>query len=213
MDTNVDHFLERTSQWQEELYALREIALDCQLSEAFKWKQPCYTFHAKNIAILGGFKAYCFISFFKGALLKDDAQCLRKPGENSNASRMLTFTSIQEIQEQEATIKTYIYEAIQIEKAGLKVEPKKIEEFEVPVELQQKFENDPDFKMAFEALTPGRRKAYLLYFAAAKQRKTRISRIDNYEHRILNGFGIHDCVCGRSKRMPNCDGSHKYIEK
>ncbi len=213
MDPKVDEYFENAQSWQKEYEQLRRIVLDCTLTEDFKWRQPCYTFNGKNIAIIGGFKEYCALMFFKGVLLKDTHNILKAPGENSQSSRQIRFTNFQEILEMETTLRAYIFEAIEVEKAGLKVNLKKTSAYTVPKELKNKLAEDLAFKKAFEALTPGRQKGYLLYFSAAKQSKTREARIENYEARILDGKGFHDCVCGLSKRLPTCDGSHKNIKK
>ena len=208
----VDDHLRTVDQWQAELEQLRAIVLTCPLTEQFKWRQPCYVFEKSNVVILSGFKEYCALSFFKGALLKDPHGLLVAPGENSQSSRIIKFTNVQEIIEMEEILRAYIDEAIEVEKAGLKVEFKPKSEYAVPEELQSKFDEDPVFKTAFEALTPGRQKGYLLYFAGAKQSKARTARIEKYTPRIFDGKGMRDCVCGLSKRYPSCDGSHKQLE-
>lgn len=211
MNPKVDTYLSKVEKWQEELETLRSIILKCGLKEDFKWRNPCYTFKEKNIAIIGGFKDYCTISFLKGSLLKDTEQILVMPGPNSRVAKLIQFKSVAEIIELESVIKNYLYEAIEIEKAGLKVNLASKDDIEYPVELNDKFKENPKFQLAFENLTPGRQRGYILYFNGAKQSKTRMTRIEKYEQRIFNGKGFHDCVCGKSKKMPNCDGSHKYI--
>lgn len=171
---------------------------------------PCYTYDNKNIVVFHDFKDYCAISFFKGVLLIGPNNILIQPTENSQAGRQFQFTDISEIEKLESTIQEYIKEPIEIEKVGLKIEYKKTTEFDIVDELQDIFETNSEFKFAFEALTPGRQRGYLLHFSFAKQSQTRISRIKKYMDRIFDGKGIHDCVCGHSNRMPNCDGSHKY---
>ena len=213
MNPKVDKFLENISQWQTELKKLRAIVLDCGLIEELKWKQPCYTANGNNVLILANFKDYCSVSFLKGVLLQDSDKLLVAPGENSQSVRLIKFTSVQEITKLEATIKAYIYEAIEIEKAGLKVDLKKNSDLELVEELQNKLKQQPQLKTAFEALTPGRQRGYNLYFSDAKQAKTREKRIEKYTPRILDGKGIHDCVCGLTKKPPSCDGSHKYLSK
>jgi uncharacterized protein YdeI (YjbR/CyaY-like superfamily) len=190
---------------------LRLLLLDCGLTEEFKWRTPCYSFQGNNVVLIGSFKEYCALSFFKGTLLQDSNEILSKPGENSQAVRFFKFTNLEEIIEQKSIIKAYIYEAIEIEKAGLKVNFKSNTELELVAELQNTLAKNPALKTAFQALTPGRQRAYNLYFSAPKQSKTRETRIEKYTPRILNGKGINDCTCGLSKKMPNCDGSHKYI--
>jgi uncharacterized protein YdeI (YjbR/CyaY-like superfamily) len=212
MNPKLDLFFEKATKWQEELVKLREIVLDCGLTEELKWGVPCYTFNKTNVIILGGFKDYCFISFLKGVLLHDSENILQKPGENTQSGRIIPFTDIQTIIGMNQTLKAYIYEAIEVEKAGLKVESNSKTELVFPDELLQKFESNPTFKVAFEALTPGRQRAYNIYFSGAKQSKSRESRIESYVQRILSGKGFNDCTCGLSKRLPNCDGSHKYIK-
>jgi len=211
MNPKLDFFFEKTTKWQEELLKLREIVLDCGLNEELKWGQPCYTLNKTNVIMLGGFKDYCFISFLKGVLLHDSENMLQKPGENTQSGRIIPFIDIQTIIDMNQTLKAYIYEAIEVEKAGLKVTSIGKGELVFPDELLQKFESDPTFKVAFEALTPGRQRAYNIYFSGAKQSKSRVSRIESYVQRILSGKGFNDCTCGLSKRLPNCDGSHKYI--
>lgn len=177
--------------WQEELVQLRRIVLDCGLTEALKWSVPCYTFQQKNILLVSAFKEFCALSFFKGVLLKDTEDILSKPGENSQSSRLLRFTNVQEVIAQEPIIKAYIHEAIEVEKAGLKVKFKKNPE-PIPEELQQKLDENPALKTAFEALTPGRQRGYILYFSGAKQSKTRAARVEKYTQKILEGKGFHD---------------------
>jgi len=210
MNPKVDTFLENAKQWKDEYVLLRKILLDCGLTEELKWGQPCYTFQNTNVILLGGFKDNCVISFLKGALMLDAEAVLLKPGENSQSARVIRFTNRQEIIDLTSTIKAYIFEAIEIEKAGLKVK-KKNEELELAAELQSKLNDDAELKASFEKLTPGRQRGYNMFISAAKQSKTRESRVEQHRQRILSGKGINDCVCGKSKRMPNCDGSHKYI--
>jgi uncharacterized protein YdeI (YjbR/CyaY-like superfamily) len=211
MNPNVDAFISDAKKWQAEIKHLRQLLLDCGLTEEFKWRAPCYCFQGNNVVLIGCFKEYCTLSFFKGTLLQDNNRFLSKPGENSQAMRFFKFTNVQEIQELKSVIKNYIYEAIEIEKAGLKVIFKSNTELELAEEFQNVLDKNSALKKAFEALTPGRQRAYNLYFSAPKQSKTRQSRIENYIPRILNGKGINDCVCGMSKKMPSCDGSHKHI--
>jgi uncharacterized protein YdeI (YjbR/CyaY-like superfamily) len=188
----VDQFLEDAEKWRDELESLRSIVLDCGLDEELKWGVPCYTFEKNNVALLGTFKDNCVLSFFKGALLKDESEILSKPGENTQSGRVIRFTDVREIARVKPLIKEYIYEAVEIEKAGLKVDFKKTEEFEMPEELQNKLNAIPNLKNAFEALTPGRQRAYILYFAQPKQAKTREARITKCVGRILAGKGLND---------------------
>lgn len=210
MNPDVEIYLNKARQWQDELVTLRTIVVDTPLIEEFKWRVPCYTFQKKNIVLIGAFKDNCVLSFFKGALLKDPLDILTKPGENTQAARVLRFTSLQEIIELEPVLKAYIEEAIEVEQAGLKVDVKKAAE-PVPAEFQKKLDESPALQTAFEALTPGRQRAYLMHFSAAKQSKTRETRVEKYIPQILAGKGINDCVCGLSQKLPACDGSHKSI--
>jgi len=191
MNPKVDEFISKAKKWQEEYRALRKIVLDCELTEEFKWMHPCYTLNNKNIVLIHGFKEYCALLFHKGALLQDTHGILIQQTENVQAARQIRFTNVQEIVEKEAIIKDYVSQAIAIEKAGLEVALKKDTET-IPDELQQKFEEEPALKTAFEALTPGRQRAYILYFSQPKQSKTRVSRIEKYTQQILNGKGLND---------------------
>ena len=188
----IDGYIRKSKQWQEELQKLRTILLASPLTEEVKWYHPCYTFEGRNIVIIGRFKEYCMLNFVKGALLKDAKGILVKPGENTQASRVIRFTSVQQIAKLGPALKAFINEAIEVEKAGLKVKFKKITEFKIPEELQHKFDEIPALKTAFRALTPGRQRAYLLYFSAAKQSKTRESRIEKCLPQILAGKGLND---------------------
>lgn len=188
----VDEFLSKATKWKEEYEKLRNICLDFELTEEFKWKHPCYTFNNKNIVLIHGFKEYCALLFHKGALIKDDHGILIQQTENVQAARQIRFTNVQEIVEMETILKAYIHEAIEVEKAGLEVDFKKDTEYKIPEELQSKFDEIPALKAAFEALTPGRQRAYILYFSQAKQSKTRESRIEKYMEKILNGQGLKD---------------------
>jgi uncharacterized protein YdeI (YjbR/CyaY-like superfamily) len=211
MNPKVDDFINNATKWQPEIKQLRLLLLDCGLTEEFKWRMPCYCFQGNNVVLVGNFKEYCTLSFFKGILLQDSNGILCKPGENSQSMRFFKFTNLEQIIEQQSIIKAYVYEAIEIEKAGLKVIFKTNTELDLVAELQIALDKNPALKTAFNALTPGRQRAYNLYFSEAKQSKTRDTRIEKYTQRILNGKGINDCICGLSKKMPNCDGSHKFI--
>lgn len=211
MNPKVDEFLANVKNWQKELSLLRSIILECNLTEDFKWMHPCYTYNKSNIVLIHGFKDYCAILFYKGALLNDADKILIQQTENVQSGRQIRFTNAQEIIDLKATIKAYIFEAIETEKAGLKVPAKKTKDFNVPVELTDKFKANLKFKTAFEALTPGRQRGYLLHFSGAKQAQTREARIEKNMKRIIDGYGLNDCTCGLSKRKPNCDGSHKNI--
>jgi len=210
MNPEVDEYLNNAKKWQKELKKLRMIILDCQLTEEFKWRNPCYTFDNKNIVLIGAFKDNSVLSFFKGVLLNDKQNILVQAGDNTQSARIIKFSNVQQIEEMESVLKVYIKEAIEIEKAGLKVAFKKTSEYVIPEELQNKLDEDSAFKTAFEALTPGRQRGYILHFSAPKQSKTRESRIEKYMDRIFDGKGLYDCVCGLSKRMPSCDGTHKH---
>ncbi|CAG5080410.1 DUF1801 domain-containing protein [Parvicella tangerina] len=213
MNTQVSEFIETATRWQSEMKQLRDILLDCGLQEEYKWKQPCYSFQGKNIAIIANFKSYCALSFLKGVFLQDVDNLLESPGKNSRTVRMMKFKPGKDNALDSKLIKAYIYEAIEVEKAGLKVAPPQASDQEIPEELNNKFENSEQFKLAFNSLTPGRQRAYLIFFNQAKQAQTRENRIKKYEDRILKGKGMNDCICGLSKRMPNCDGSHKSLER
>ncbi|NJJ38161.1 YdeI/OmpD-associated family protein [Paenibacillus apii] len=192
MNPKVDEFLSKAKKWQEEFEKLRMIILDCELTEDFKWMHPCYTFEKKNIVLIHGFKEYCALLFHKGALLKDTHGILIQQTENVQAARQIRFTNFREIVEMETILKAYIYEAIEVEKAGLEVNFKKHTEFNIPEEFQNKLDEIPDLKTAFEALTPGRQRAYILYFSEPKQSKTRVSRVEKYMQKILGGKGLND---------------------
>lgn len=188
----VDFYFNKAQTWQKEIERLRLIALDCMLTEELKWGVPCYTFQNRNIVLIHVFKGYCAVLFFKGALLNDSNSILVQQTENVQATRQIRFTSIQEVVEMEPTLKAYIYEAIEVEKAGLKVDFKKTTEFNTPEEFQTKLDESPALKIAFDGLTPGRQRAYLLHFSQPKQAKTRESRIEKYIPQILDGQGLND---------------------
>jgi uncharacterized protein YdeI (YjbR/CyaY-like superfamily) len=192
MNPKVDAYLSKAKKWQEEFEKLRMIILDCQLTEELKWGVPCYTFEKRNIVLIHGFKEYCALLFVKGALLNDAKGILTTQTENTQAGRQIRFTNVREIVEMETILKAYIYEAIEVEKAGLKVNFKKTTEFIIPEEFQNKIDEIPALKTAFDALTPGRQRAYILYFSAPKQSKTRESRVEKCMQQILNGKGLND---------------------
>jgi uncharacterized protein YdeI (YjbR/CyaY-like superfamily) len=187
-----DFFFNENSKWQKEYAKLRKIILSTGLTEQVKWGCPCYAFDNRNIVLIHGFKEYCAILFFKGALLKDTESILIRQTENVQSARQMRFTNVKEIVNAEQAIKAYIYEAIEVEKAGLKVSLKKTSEYSVPEEFRQKLEKDSDLKTAFYALTPGRQRAYLFYFSQPKQSKTRESRIEKSVPAILDGKGLND---------------------
>jgi uncharacterized protein YdeI (YjbR/CyaY-like superfamily) len=188
----VDAFLKEAEQWQAEFKKLRAIALGCQLTEELKWGKPCYSFEGTNVVLIHGFKEYCALLFMKGALLKDSDGILVQQTENVQAARQIRFTGVQEINKLEPRLKAYIREAIEVEKSGLTVTYKKTTEFNVPEEFQNKLNENSALKTAFEALTPGRQRGYLLYFSAAKQSKTRESRIEKCMDLIFEGEGLND---------------------
>ncbi|WP_019419123.1 YdeI/OmpD-associated family protein [Paenibacillus sp. OSY-SE] len=192
MNPKVDIFLSKTNKWQEETEKLRSIILDCQLTEELKWGKPCYTSEGSNIVIIQGFKEFCALMFFKGVLLHDPNGILVQIGENTQAGRQIRFTNVQEIVEMDTILKAYIHEAIEVEKAGLKVEFKKSTDLILPEEFQNKLDENPALKTAFEALTPGRQRAYVMHFSAPKQSKTRESRVEKCVQQILNGKGLND---------------------
>ena len=192
MNPKVDFYFTKAKQWQKELAKLRTIALACQLSEELKWGCPCYTFQKSNIVLIHVFKEYCALLFFKGALLKDADGILIQQTEHVQAARQIRFTNVREIVQMEPILKACIDEAIEVEKAGLKVKLKKTSDFTIPEEFQKKLDAIPALKTAFDALTPGRQRAYLFYFSAAKQAKTRASRVEKYMQQILNGKGLDD---------------------
>ncbi|OBA06363.1 hypothetical protein A9P44_11080 [Paenibacillus polymyxa] len=192
MNPKVDAYLDKVKKWQAEMEKLRAIMLDCQLTEELKWGKPCYMFQNSNIAIIQGFKEHCALMFFKGALLKDPNSILIKPGEDTQAGRQIRFTNVEEIVEMETILKAYINEAIEVEKAGLKVDFKKNTELIFPEEFQAKLDENPALKTAFAALTPGRQRAYIMHFSAPKQSKTRESRIEKCKQDILSGKGLND---------------------
>lgn len=188
----VDGYLNKAKKWKEESVKLREIILDCGLTEDFKWMHPCYTLENKNVVIIHGFKEYCALLFHKGALLKDKQGILVQQTENVQSARQIRFTNIQQIVEMENILKEYIQEAIEVEKAGLKVTLKQHTDYDVPEEFQHQLDENPNLKEAFEALTPGRQRAYLFYFSQPKQSKTRVSRVEKYTQQILDGKGLND---------------------
>jgi uncharacterized protein YdeI (YjbR/CyaY-like superfamily) len=192
MNPKVDFFFDKAQQWQKEFEKLREIALETELTEDLKWGCPCYTYEGKNIFLIHGFKEYCALLFFKGALMKDPANILIQQTENVQAARQIRFTNLKEIVDLEKVIKDYLFEAVEVEESGVKVEMKKTKEFQMPEEFQQKTDENSELKDAFQALTQGRQRAYLLYFSSAKQSKTRESRIEKYIPEILKGKGIND---------------------
>jgi len=192
MNPKVDFFFEEDSKWQKEYKQLRKIILDCGLTEELKWGQACYMYNDANVVLIHGFKEYCALLFFKGALLNDPDGILVIQSENVQSSRQIRFTSAKQVTEQKNSIKAYVYEAIEVEKAGLKVKLKKTSEFAMPDEFKEALAKNKDLKAAFEKLTPGRQRGYLLFFGSAKQAKTREARIEKYTPAILEGKGLDD---------------------
>ncbi|MBC3785123.1 YdeI/OmpD-associated family protein [Spirosoma utsteinense] len=192
MNPSVDFYFNKAQKWQEELELLRSIVLDCGLTEELKWGVPCYTLQKSNVVLIHAFKEYCALLFIKGALLQDASGMLVQQTENVQAGRQIRFTSVQAIVDRKPTLKAYIFEAIEVEKAGLTVVFKKNTELLFPEEFQQRLDEDPALKAAFDALTPGRQRAYNLYFSAPKQAKTRESRVEHSIQQILNGKGLTD---------------------
>jgi uncharacterized protein YdeI (YjbR/CyaY-like superfamily) len=208
----VDIYFNKANKWQKEMLLLRDILLSFNLEEEIKWGKPCYTINKGIVVMIQAFKEHCDLGFFKGALLQDKNGLLIKAGENTQLSRQLRYTDIKDIEKQTKIIKSYIKEAIIIEKNGLQFKPElKAKQIQVD-ELTQIFKKDLVFKKAFELLTPGRQRAYLIHFSGAKQSATRIDRIHKQKAKIMCGKGMNDCTCGLSKRMPNCDGSHNKLK-
>ncbi len=192
MNPNVDFYFDKEKKWQKEIEQLRKVALDCGLIEELKWGCPCYTYENNNVVLIHVFKEYCAFLFFKGALLNDPGAILIQQTKNVQAARQIRFTDIKEIVKLEKVLKAYIYEAIEVERAGLKVKLKKTSDFKIPEEFQNKLDKKPALKKAFDALTPGRQRAYIFYFSQAKQSKTREARIEKYIPQILAGKGLDD---------------------
>lgn len=188
----VDVYIDGLDRWQAETRALRSILLDCELDEELKWRQPCYTFQGGNVAIIQGFNAHCSLMFFKGALLEDPTGVLVPPGENSRAARRVELTSVAQIEELEPLLRRFVHDALAVERAGRKVEPPDPDDLELPEELEERLEGDPELAEAFQALTPGRQRGYVLHFSGAKQSRTRAARIERAVERILAGKGLHD---------------------
>ncbi len=192
MNPKVDAYLKEAKNWHAELFKLRKVLLGCELTEEFKWNKPCYTFQNGNIAIIIPMKECCALMFCKGALLKDSNAVLTKPGENSQSQRWIKFTNVRQIAAMQALVKSYLEEAIEVERSGLEVKYKETADFTMPEELQKALDEDPALKAAFYALTPGRQRGYLIYFAAPKQSKTRQARIEKCMRRIFNGKGYNE---------------------
>jgi uncharacterized protein YdeI (YjbR/CyaY-like superfamily) len=192
MNPKVDGFLKKAKKWREEFQKLRMVCLECELTEELKWGKPCYSYQKSNIVLIHGFKEYCALLFMKGALLKDPNGILVQQTENVQAARQVRFTNVRQIVEMKPVLKAYIKEAIEVEKAGLEVNYKKTSEFVTPEEFQKRLDDSPALKTAFDALTPGRQRGYILYFSGAKQSKTRESRVEKCVQQILDGKGMND---------------------
>lgn len=192
MNPKVDFFFNKAGQWHDEYEKLRSIVLECGLTEELKWGCPCYTYQQRNIVLIHGFKNYCALLFMKGSLLSDTSKILIQQTENVQAARQIRFTSTPDIETLQPVLKAYIYEAIEVEKAGLKVPLKTTADFTIPGEFQKKLDEIPELKIAFESLTPGRQRAYKLYFSEPKQAKTRETRVEKYIEKILAGKGLDD---------------------
>ena len=192
MNHKVDFFFDKAEKWQNEYEKLRTVVLDCGLTEELKWGCPCYTFENRNIVLIHGFKEYCALLFFKGALLNDPNNILIQQTQNVQSARQIRFTNVKEIVQMEKILKAYIYEAIEVERAGLNVKLKKTSDFKIPEELQNKLDKKPALKKAFNALTPGRQRAYIFYFSQPKLSKTREARVEKYIPQILGGKGLND---------------------
>jgi uncharacterized protein YdeI (YjbR/CyaY-like superfamily) len=210
MNAKVDAYIEGLKNWKKEAALLREILLTTQLEEDFKWARPCYTHNGKNILGIATLKAHCALNIFNGASLSDPNGLLIIPGEHSQSGRWMKFESIAEIKKKSPAIKAFVKEAIMLETSGTLKEKIKAPTLALPTALQAIFKKNAKLQKAFNALTPGRQRAYLIYFSSAKNEKTIINRIEKYAPKILCGKGFNDCTCGLSKRMPTCDGSHKF---
>jgi uncharacterized protein YdeI (YjbR/CyaY-like superfamily) len=211
MNEKVDAYLQGLKNWKAEAEELRALLLATELEEDFKWGRPCYTYNGKNIIGLTPLKEHCALNFFNGAVLSDTNGILIMPGEHTQNGRWMKFDSLSAIKKYKNILKLFVKEAIEIENSGVK-KPASLTTISLPEELQSIFKKDAKLNKAFHSLTPGRQRAYLIYFTAAKQSDTRIARIKKYAPKILCGKGFHDCTCGLSKRMPTCDGSHKFAK-
>ena len=192
MNPKVDFYFNKAERWQKEIQKLRTLVLACGLTETLKWGSPCYTSEESNIVLIHVFKEYCALLFFKGALMKDPKRILIQQTQNVQSARQVRFTDVREIAKLQTPLKAYIREAMEVEKSGAKVKLKKVSEYAVPAEFQSQLDRDPALKRAFQSLTPGRQRAYLLHFSAAKQSKTRVARIEKCRDLILDGMGLND---------------------
>lgn len=211
-DPLVDSYFHQLKSWKEELATLRKIILACGLTEVCKWKHPCYTWQDKNVLMLGDFKQHCSIMLFRGAELADPNSLLDKGGEHTQAGRIFKFTSLSEIKKHKKVIEAFIQEAIQLQKQNKPAVKKSVPAIPHPPELKTAFKQNPALQKAFEKLTPGRQRDYLILFTGSASSETRQARIERNMQRIIDGFGRNDCTCGLSKRMPQCDGSHKQLK-
>lgn len=207
----VDAYFENLQQWQPELVWLRKIILTSGLQEAYKWKHPCYTWENKNVLMLGDFKSHCSIMFFQGANLKDPQSLLERGGDHTQFSRIFKCTNLAAAKKQKRLIQDLIEQAKKLQLEGAPLIKKKVPIIPHPPELKEAFQKSASFKKAFESLTPGRQRDYLILFTGSKESSTRAARIERNKDRIIKGYGRNDCTCGLSKRMPQCDGSHKSL--
>jgi len=212
MNEKVDAYINGLKKWKQEAQLLREILSNTELDEEFKWSRPCYTYNGKNIVGIATLKEHCALNIFNGASLSDPNSILIIPGEHTQSGRWMKFDSVANINKHTKVIKSFIKEAIELEVNGVKLIKTKPAALPLPVELENIFKKDAKLKKAFNALTPGRQRAYLIYFSGTKNAQTIINRIEKYTPKILCGKGFNDCTCGLSKRMPNCDGSHKFAK-
>ena len=212
MNADLHNYFEELKIRKEELNRLRSIVLASDLKEERKWNAPCYTFQNKNVCIILNFNNYFGVSFFKGSFIKDSYELLEKPGDNTQNVRMIKLSDEKDLNKKEKAISNYINQAIELEKIGVKIVKTPEAKFECIEELEIAFAKNPKLKTAFESLTPGRQRAYHLFFSAAKHSETRFSRINKFTDQIIDGKGITDCTCGLSKKMPQCDGSHKILK-